>query len=78
MLFKSGMLASKTTSNFVDFASKDGFLIAFSVFTVLLTGYFVYVVYSVTNNDKIVDIKGLEGSLKDNFKNLFKRKKEED
>ena len=77
LLYRSGMLASKTNTTFVDFASKDGFIIAFSVFMVLLTGYFVYVVYSITNNGKIVDIKGLEGSFKDNFKKLFSRSKSE-
>lgn len=78
LLYKSGIFSGKATTNIVDFASKDGFIIAFSVFMVLLTGYFVYVVYSITNNGKIVDIKGLDGSFKDNVKRLFTRNKSED
>ena len=78
LLYKSEIFAGKATTNIVDFAAKDGFIIAFSVFMVLLTGYFVYVVYSITNNDKIVDIKGLDGSIKDNLNKLFKRNKSED
>ena len=76
LVYKSGLFGS-TSAAIVDFAAKDGFIIAFSVFAVLLTGYFVYVVYSITNNDKIVDIKPLEGTLKDNFKNLFNKKQED-
>lgn len=75
LLTQSGVFSNSTSQAIVDFASKDGFLIAFSVFAVLLTGYFVYVVYSITTNGKIVDIKGLDGTLKDNLKNAFKRKK---
>lgn len=43
----------------LNFETQSAFLIVFSVFAVILTGYYVYVTYSITNNTKIVDIKGL-------------------
>jgi len=73
LMLNSGTVSSNEMATFVNFAEKDGFIIAFSVFSVLLTGYFVYVTYSITNNDKIVDIRGFDGSFKDGIKNLFKR-----
>lgn len=76
LLYTGGMFANDKTSYLYGFESKDAFLITFSVFTVLLTAYFVYVVYSITTNGTIVDIKGVEGSFKDRVKHLFSRKKE--
>ncbi len=78
LLFSNGMFANETNMYLLGFDSKDAFLITFSVLSVLLTAYFVYVVYSITTNGKIVDIKGIEGSFKDRLKKLFARKKKAD
>ena len=75
LLYTNGMFANDTATYLLGFDSKDAFLITFSVFSVLLTAYFVYVVYSITTNGKIVDIKGVEGSFKDRVKHLFARNK---
>ncbi|MBR4800670.1 MAG: hypothetical protein IK048_03260 [Clostridia bacterium] len=74
LLYIGDAFANDANMNIVNFAEKDAFLITFSVIAVLLTGYFVYVVYSITTNGKIVDIKAIEGSFKDNLKNMLKRK----
>lgn len=74
ILLNSRSFSNSTTAHLADFASNDAFLIAFSVFAVLLTGYFVYVVYSITTNGKLVDIKASDGSLKESLKNKFAKK----
>ena len=74
ILLNSRSFSNSTTAHVADFASNDAFLITFSVFAVLLTSYFVYVVYSITTNGKLVDIKASDGSLKESLKNKFAKK----
>ena len=65
---KSGVISSAITS----FETTGAFFITFSVFAVLLVGYYAYVVYSITNNTKIVDIKAMPDNLGVSVKNFFK------
>ncbi|MBQ3754764.1 MAG: hypothetical protein II867_01205 [Clostridia bacterium] len=74
-MYTNKVFANNALTGLQNFAEKDGFLIAFSVFAVLLAGYFVYVVYSVTTNGKLVDIKALDEPLKDRIKRAFKGRK---
>lgn len=57
LLNQSGMIAMNPTTSLTNYETTNPFYIIFCVLTVLLTGYYVYVVYSITNNTKIVDIK---------------------
>ena len=75
ILYANNIFANNALTGLQNFAEKDGFLIAFSVLSVLLAGYFVYVVYSVTTNGKLVDIKALDEPLKDRIKRVLKGRK---
>ncbi len=68
MLNNSGVVTQNSTSSLLMFETTDAFYITFCVFAVLLTAYFVYVVYSITTNSKIVDIKPMHQSVKDSIK----------
>lgn len=57
---QSGFITSNSASSaLTSFETTDPFYIIFCVLTVLLTGYYVYVTYSITNNTKIVDITAM-------------------
>ncbi len=75
MLNNSGLISHKSTGSLMQFETTDAFYITFSVLAVLLTGYFVYVVYSITTNTKIVDIKPMHDSVGNSIKCFFKNAK---
>lgn len=74
LLNQSGMIGGANTLAVLGFESQDPFYIVFSVITVLVMAYYVYVTYSITNNTKIVDIapldKPLHVAIKDAVKSL--------
>ncbi len=72
MLNQSGLIANNATNKIMMFETTGAFYIFFCVLTVLLSGYFVYVVYSITSNTKIVDIKPMQDSVKGSIKHFFK------
>lgn len=78
----SGYVSNIATSSLVSFAKTDVFYVLFSVVSVILMGYYVYVCYSITSNTKIVDIKAmvypLSTTIKNSFKSLKARLKHED
>lgn len=83
LLNQSGFIKSGVVSNAItNFETTSAFYITFSVFAVLLIGYYAYVTYSITNNTKIVDIKAMPlsvgDSLKASFKNLKSKLKKEE
>ncbi len=59
LLNNSGFVTGHPTTAITHYETTDPFYIFFCVLTVLLTGYYVYVTYSITNNTKIVDIKAM-------------------
>lgn len=59
----SGFAAATSSGFFVNFETTGADFIVFSVFTVLLTAYYTYVAYTVTNSNKVVDIKPLSRPL---------------
>ena len=69
LLNQSGFIAGSSTAAITGYETTSPFLIVFSVLAVLLTGYYVYVVYSITNNTKIVDIKPMPDTFAKTFKN---------
>ncbi len=72
----SDFVASGATGALVNFDSLSVELILFSVIAVLTTLYYFYVVYSITTNGKIVDIKPLNEKLPVAVKNYFARQKD--
>ena len=70
----SGYAAVTSTGYIVNFETTGVDFILFSVLTVLLSLYYSYVVYSITNSGKIADIKPLAKPLsvavKDGFKSV--------
>lgn len=84
LLNQSRLVASNTAKvNLIGYESTNPFYIFFCVVTVLLTAYYVYVCYSITNNTKIVDIKAMKDPVWTTFKRscknlLAKLKRESD
>ncbi len=72
LLNQSGLVTGASSSGITNYETTNAFFITFSVFAVLLTGYYVYVVYSITNNSKIVDIKGMPEPFGKTVKEFFK------
>lgn len=70
----SGFASIVSDGMIVDFERTGADFIVFSVFTVILTLYYSYVVYNITNTGKIVDIKPMNKSfgaaLKDGFRSV--------
>ena len=70
----SGFASIVSDGMIVDFERTGADFIVFSVFTVILTLYYSYVVYNITNTGKIVDIKPMSKSfgaaLKDGFRSV--------
>ena len=66
--------AAYTNIDVASYYELDAFLIVFSIFAVLVTLYYFYVSYNITNSEKIKDIKPLSVPyttyLKTTFKNL--------
>ena len=56
----------------VDFERTGADFIVFSVFTVLLSLYYSYVVYNITNTGKVVDVKPLYKPLGTAVKDWFR------
>ncbi len=75
LLNQSGMIAMNPTTGITSYETTNPFFIIFCVLAVLLTGYYVYVVYSITNNSKIVDIKAMPDPFAKTLKNFFKELK---
>lgn len=80
LMKNSGYVSVTSSGYFVDFETTGVDFILFSVVTVLLTLYYSYVVYNITNTGKVVDIKPLSKpfgvALKDGFAsivNVFKK-----
>ena len=78
-LFVQNQAIGSNTAAYADIAvasyyELDAFLIIFSIFAVLVTLYYFYVSYNITNSEKIKDIKPLSVPyttyLKSTFKNL--------
>ncbi|MCM1305804.1 MAG: hypothetical protein NC037_02380 [Bacteroides sp.] len=59
LLSQSNLIPGASTTAVLNYETTNAFYITFCVFTVLLTGYYVYVTYSITNNSKIVDIRAM-------------------
>lgn len=55
----SGFVTALPEGSLVSYETTNPFFIIFCVLNVLLTGYYVYVSYSITTNTKIVDIKAM-------------------
>ena len=70
----SGYATIVSDGMLVDFERTGADFIVFSVFTVLLSLYYSYVVYNITNTGKVVDIKPLNKplgvALKDGFRSI--------
>ena len=75
LLNQSGLIAMNPTTSITSYETTNPFFIIFCVFAVLLTGYYVYVVYSITNNSKIVDIKAMPDKFGKTVKNFCKELK---
>lgn len=80
LMNSSGMVVPNATNSITSFETTDVFYIFFCVLAVLLTAYYIYVSYSITNDSKIVDIKPMNEPLKDvikkrtiNFVSRFKK-----
>ncbi len=71
LLNQSGMIAANPVTGVTSYETTNPFFIVFCVFAVLLTGYYVYVVYSITNSSKIVDIKPMPEPFGKTVKNFF-------
>ncbi len=63
LLVRNAGFATSSTGFFVNFETTGADFIVFSVFTVLLTAYYTYVVYNITNSGNVVDIKPLSRPL---------------
>lgn len=59
LLSQNNLLTGSAGTAVLNYETTNPFYITFCVFTVLLTGYYVYVTYSITNNSKIVDIRAM-------------------
>lgn len=66
---ESGLVVPDATASMIAFETKSAFYITFCVFAVLLSIYFVYVSYSITNNSKIVDIAPMNETFVKTVKN---------
>lgn len=70
----SGFAAIVSNGLIVDFERTGADFIVFSVFTVLLTLYYSYVVYNITNTGKVSDVKPLYkplgAAIKDGFRSI--------
>ena len=70
----SGFAAILSDGLIVDFERTGADFIVFSVFTVLLTLYYSYVVYNITNTGKVSDVKPLYkplgAAIKDGFRSV--------
>ncbi|MCQ2409445.1 MAG: hypothetical protein MJ068_02740 [Clostridia bacterium] len=66
---ESGLVVPDATASMISFETKGAFYITFCVFAVLLSIYYVYVSYSITNNSKIVDIKPMNETFVKTVKN---------
>lgn len=73
IMSNSGHVASSASGAIVNFETTSAFYITFSVFAVLLTAYYVYVTYSITNNGKLVDIKAMPKKFIATVKDWFGR-----
>lgn len=80
LMKNSGYVSVTSSGYFVDFETTGVDFILFSVVTVLLTLYYSYVVYNITNTGKVADIKPLAkpvgAAIKDGFSsiaNVFKK-----
>ncbi len=71
LLNQSGLIASGATAAIVGYETTSPFYIIFCVLTVLLTGYYVYVTYSITNSSKLVDISGMSETFAVTVKKYF-------
>lgn len=72
LLNQSKLVATHPTTAVINYETTNPFYIVFCVFTVLLTIYYVYVSYSITNNTKIVDIKAMPNPVLKTFKQTCK------
>lgn len=63
LLVRNSGFAAATSGYFVNFETTGADFIIFSILTVLLTAYYTYVAYTVTNSGKVVDIKPLSRPL---------------
>ena len=68
----SGFATIVSDGMIVDFERTGADFIVFSVFTVLLSLYYSYVVYNITNTGKVVDVKPLYKSLGTAVKDWFR------
>ena len=68
----SGFAAVSPNGPIISFDRTGADFIAFSVFSVLLTLYYSYVVYNITNTGKMVDVKPLNKPLKVALKDWFR------
>lgn len=79
LLSQSNLIPGEPTTAVLNYETTNAFYITFCVFTVLLTAYYVYVTYSITNNSKIVDIRAMDKpffvTIKDSFKSLASKVK---
>lgn len=80
LMKNSGYVSAISEGFFVNFETTGADFIIFSIFAVLLTLYYSYVVYNITNTGKVVDIKPLSRPFKEeikegfqNFVNVFKK-----
>lgn len=72
LLSQSNLIPGAPGTAVLNYETANAFYITFCVFTVLLTAYYVYVTYSITNNTKIVDIRAMENPLHIEIKNGIK------
>ncbi len=72
LLNQSKLIASHPTTAVINYETTNAFYIFFCVLTVLLTVYYVYVTYSITNNTKIVNIKAMPNPVHVTFKQSMK------
>ena len=77
LLSQNNLLTGGSSAAVLNYETTNPFYITFCVFTVLLTGYYVYVTYSITNNSKIVDIRAMNDpfvvTVKNSVKSLIAR-----
>ncbi len=71
LISQSNFLSSSTSANLVNFETLSVYYIFFSIVTVLVTLYYSYVVYTICNNAKIVDIKAMPQNFIITAKNWF-------
>ena len=75
LISQNNLLTGSASAAVLNYETTNPFYITFCVLTVLLTGYYVYVTYSITNNSKIVDIRAMNDpfivTVKKNVKSLI-------